>query len=88
MKQWEANTMAAIIIKIIDQSKPDLVAQAKGELIGAGFRILGEYEAEMLGVDAVKFGQGEQTYGPATVVIGTDEDEKLIKKRSPGDYVF
>ena len=62
--------MASIVIKIIDKNRPDLVAQAEGELAGAGFSISDRNEAELLGVDANKHGNGEQTYGPAVIIIG------------------
>ena len=62
--------MASIVIKIIDKNRPDLVAQAEGELTGAGFSISYRNEAELLGVDANKHGNGEQTYGLAVIIIG------------------
>jgi hypothetical protein len=62
--------MGSIVIKIIDKKKPDLVEQAIGELEGAGYIISGKREADLLGVDALKIDNGEQTYGPCTIVIG------------------
>lgn len=62
--------MASIVIKVVDKEKPDLVAQARGELTGAGFALSEEMEADMLGVDAEKQGGGEQTYGPSVILIG------------------
>lgn len=62
--------MESIIVKLIDRNKPDAVAEAKGELIGAGYSIQYEGEAELAGVDAKKHGNGEQVYGPTVVLVG------------------
>jgi len=62
--------MGAIVIKLVDINKPDLAAQAEGELEGAGFTITYKDEAEIIGVDAVKHGDGEQTYPAGHVIIG------------------
>ena len=45
------------------------MAEAKGELIGAGYSIRYENEAELVGVDATKHGNGEKVYGPAVVLV-------------------
>lgn len=65
--------MAAIVIKIVDRDKPDQVAEAQGELEGAGFTITYKDEADMIGIDAVKHGGGQQTYGAGHVIIGKKE---------------
>jgi len=62
--------MGAIVIKVVDQNRPDLAAQAEGELEGAGFTITYKDAAEIIGVDAVKDGDGEQTYHAGYVIIG------------------
>ena len=62
--------MASIVIKIIDKNRPDLVAQAEGELLGAGYSFSYKDEAEFLGVDAKKHGNGEQIYNSAVIVVG------------------
>jgi hypothetical protein len=69
--------MASIVIKLIDKNNPELVEQAKGELIGAGYSIEYEDEADFLGVDVKQNDNGddgnddgEQVYGPTVVLIG------------------
>ena len=62
--------MALIVLKIVDRSRPDLVAQATGELTGAGFSIESQSNADILGVDALKHGGGEQTYSGAVLIVG------------------
>ena len=59
-----------MIIKIIDLNKPELMEQAKGELEGAGYILSKVDEVSFLGVDAVKHGDGEQTYTYAAVIVG------------------
>jgi len=68
--------MASIVIKLIDKNNPDLVEQARGELIGAGYSIEYEDDADFLGVDVKNNDNGddndddEQVYGPTVVLIG------------------
>lgn len=69
--------MASIVIKLIDRDNPDLVEQARGELIGAGYSIEYEDNADFLGVDVKNNDNGdddndddEQVYGPMVVLIG------------------
>lgn len=62
--------MSVIVIKIVAQGDPVGAATAKGELLGAGFNIVYEGNAEGIGVDARRHGDGEQKYGPAFVFIG------------------
>lgn len=62
--------MGAIVIKIVDKNRPDQAAQAEGELEGAGFTITYKDDADIIGVDAIKHGGGEQTYGAGYVIIG------------------
>ena len=70
--------MASIVIKLIDKDKPDLVEQARGELIGAEFTIEYEDEADFVGVDVKKNNNGddgdEQIYGPMVILIGKKQD--------------
>ena len=60
-----------MIIKIVDKNNPNGAVEAKGELIGAGFTVVYEGDADAIGVDAKRCGDGEQTYGPAYVIAGT-----------------
>jgi hypothetical protein len=60
----------SIIIKLIDGNKPEDSEVARGELIGAGYSIVYECEAESVDVDANKDGNGEQSYGPTIVLVG------------------
>ena len=62
-----------ICIKIVDKAQPDLVAEAKGELEGAGFEIVSHDEGKWVRVDAVKHGGGEDVYRDAAVIIGQKE---------------
>ncbi|UCG56376.1 MAG: hypothetical protein JSU70_16125 [Phycisphaerales bacterium] len=62
--------MDSIVIRLIDKNEPDLAEEVKGELIGAEYAIVYEGEAELVGVDATKHGDGEQVYGPAFVLVG------------------
>jgi hypothetical protein len=60
----------SVIIKLTDKNKPEEAKVARGELIGAGYLIVYECEAELVGVDATKDGNGQQRYGPTIVLIG------------------
>ena len=62
-----------ICIKIVDKTQADLVAEAEGELEGAGFEIVYREEGEWVRVDAVKHGGGEEVYRDAAVIIGQKE---------------
>ncbi len=62
--------MPTIVIKLVDKNKPIEKAQAEGELEGAGFKIVYNDSADMIGVDAVKHGDGEETYSAGYVIIG------------------
>lgn len=62
--------MAAIVIKIVNKNEPTLVAEAEGQLQGAGFVLTFRGEADVLGVDAQKHGGGEQTYHSAVILVG------------------
>lgn len=59
-----------MVIKIVDKNTPDKVAQAIGELKGAGFNVSYQEETDFLGIDATKNGDGEQTYGASYVIVG------------------
>jgi len=62
--------MTMIVIKLVDKSKPDQAAQAKSELEGAGFTVVYEDSADMIGVDATKHTGGDKKYGAGFVIIG------------------
>ena len=47
-----------------------IVGASPNPNFGAGFFISYKDEAELLGVDAIKHGNGEHTYGPAVIIIG------------------
>ncbi|MCP4450962.1 MAG: hypothetical protein GY809_05840 [Planctomycetes bacterium] len=62
--------MESIIIRIIDKTNPKEIEAVRGELIGAGYIIKYDGEAEFLGVDANRIGGGEDAYENAYVLLG------------------
>ncbi len=62
--------MESIVIKIVDKGRPDLVARAEGELLGAGFTVAYRNDTPSLLVDARKHDDGQQPYSDAVILIG------------------
>jgi hypothetical protein len=58
------------VIKIVDANNQNAIAQAIGEIEGAGFILSQQMASSYLLVDASKHGGGEQTYGGCVVLIG------------------
>ncbi|MFX0202522.1 MAG: hypothetical protein ACFFCW_40970 [Candidatus Hodarchaeota archaeon] len=62
--------MKSISIKIVDKNKPELLAEAEGELDGTEFDVTYKKECDMVSVDATKHGNGEQIYSSAVIIVG------------------
>lgn len=56
-----------IVIKLLDNGKPEQVDEAKGELNGC--TVVYEGLVDMIGVDANRQGGGEKKYGAGYVII-------------------
>ena len=62
--------MESIIIRIVDKTNPMEIKDTRAELVGAGYIIKYDGDAEFLGVDASKIGGGEHAYENAYVLLG------------------
>jgi hypothetical protein len=66
----EVSAMGSIVIKIIDRNSPGQVAEALGELEGAGFEVVMKSEADYCLVDVSKVKGNNQDYDDCVVLIG------------------
>jgi hypothetical protein len=62
--------MESIVVKIVNKTSPSQIQEARGELVGAGYVIKYEGDAEFLGVDANKIGGGEDAFENAYILLG------------------
>jgi hypothetical protein len=62
--------MESIVVKIVNKTSPSQIQEARGELVGAGYVIKYEGDAEFLGVDANKMGGGEDAHENAYILLG------------------
>lgn len=61
--------MGSIVIKIIDRNSPGKVAEALGELEGAGFEVVMQSEADYCLIDPSKAGGETSEYDDCVVLI-------------------
>jgi hypothetical protein len=61
--------MASIVIRVVKRDDPGQVAEAQGELEGAGYTVTSE-EADLLAVDTTAYGGGKKRCRNAVILTG------------------